>query len=163
MQRVVGGIGPRRLQQPLPEYGRRTPTLLEAQRGPQRLASDIEPTIARAAKEGMQAMAVAPSTMLAANSQRVVDAMAKARMPAIYPNSEFANLGGVLSYGPDLRVAFTLMGAYVARILKGAKPADLPVEQSEKYELVANVAAAKRQGITIPQDVLGLADRVIDS
>jgi putative ABC transport system substrate-binding protein len=128
-----------------------------------RTAGDITPAIANAAKSGVDAITAAGSTMLVANARRVIDAVAAARLPAVYPNSEYADAGGLLSYGPNLAAAFGLAAGYVARIAKGANPATLPVEQSSSYELIANLRTAKAQGITIPQDLIGLADRVIDS
>jgi putative ABC transport system substrate-binding protein len=128
-----------------------------------RVSADIQPAIAAAVRSGVQGFGVASSTMLVANARNVTDAINAGRLPVVYPNSDYVDAGGLVSYGPNLTVAFSRGAVFIGSILKGARPADLPVEQSDKYELVAHVAAAKRQGIVIPQDILGLADRVIET
>jgi putative tryptophan/tyrosine transport system substrate-binding protein len=90
-----------------------------------------------------------------------VDLAAKSRLPAMYEHSGFANDGGLMSYGPNLPDIYRRAAIYVNKILKGAKPADLPVEQPTKFELVINLRAAKQIGLTIPPNVLARADRVI--
>ena len=82
-------------------------------------------------------------------------------MPAIYPQKEFVEAGGLKSYGPDYADLYRRTAVYVDKILKGAKPADLPVQQATKFELVINLKAAKQTGLTIPPNVLVRADRVI--
>jgi putative ABC transport system substrate-binding protein len=93
--------------------------------------------------------------------QRIVDLATKNRLPAIYPNSEYVETGGLMSYAADIVSLFRRTGTYVDKILKGAKPADLPVEQPTKFELVINLKAAKQIGLTIPPNVLARADKVI--
>ena len=95
------------------------------------------------------------------NAKRIADFALKSRLPSVYPYSEAVDAGGLMSYSADLRNNYQRAAYYVDRILKGAKPADLPVEQPTKFELVINLKTAKQIGLTIPQKVLGRADRVI--
>jgi putative ABC transport system substrate-binding protein len=90
-----------------------------------------------------------------------LDFAAKNRLPAMYAYSEFVEAGGPMSYAPNYADLWRRAVAYVDKILKGAKPADLPVEQPTKFEFVVNLKAAKQIGLTIPPNVLALADRVI--
>lgn len=92
---------------------------------------------------------------------RIVDLAAKNRLPAMYPNNEYVDTGGLMSYAADIVAMFRRAATYVDKILKGAKPADLPVEQPTKFEFVVNLQAAKQIGVTIPPNVLARADRVI--
>ena len=84
------------------------------------------------------------------------------RLPAIYPDRVYAEAGGMIFYGPDVRDNFRRAADYVDRILKGAKPADLPVQQPTKFELVINLTTAKALGLQIPDKLLALADEVIE-
>ena len=86
---------------------------------------------------------------------------AKNRLPAMYPNYEFVEAGGLMSYGPNIVDSFRRVADFVDKILKGTKPADIPVEQPMKFELVVNLKAAKEIGVTVPPNVLARADRVI--
>jgi putative ABC transport system substrate-binding protein len=93
--------------------------------------------------------------------KRIVDLAAKSRLAAVYAEREWPNVGGLMSYGPDVNDNYRRAAAYVDRILKGAKPAELPVEQPKKFELVINLKTAKQIGLTITPNVLSRADKVI--
>ena len=97
------------------------------------------------------------------NSQRkqIVDLAIKSRLPAIYPQTDYTEAGGLMYYGANTPDLFRRAATYVDKILKGAKPADLPVQQPTKFEFVVNLKAAKQIGLTIPPNVLARADRVI--
>jgi len=132
------------------------PQFIEA-RGPDEFArafSDM--TSARA-----NALTVLPSNMFLREHGSLVDLAAKNRLPAVYTSREFVDAGGLMSYGANLADLFRRAATYVDKILKGAKPGDLPVEQATKFELVINLKTAKTLGLTIPPSVLAHADEVI--
>ena len=93
--------------------------------------------------------------------KRIAGFALKSRLPSVYVNREFVDAGGLMSYGGDLSASHRNVAAYVDKILKGAKAADLPIEQSTKFELVVNLKTAKQIGVTIPPNVLARADKVI--
>ena len=119
----------------------------------------------RAFKEAIKArsgaLTVNLSPMINSNQRRVAELAAKNRLPAIYPRAEFVHSGGLMSYGADRTEGFKRVSVIVDKILKGTKPADIPVEQPMKFELIINLKAAKQIGLTIPPNVLARADRVI--
>jgi putative ABC transport system substrate-binding protein len=130
--------------------------LLEA-RGPE----DFDRAFSDMIRARAGALTVLPSAMLFNNRRRLVDLAAKNRLPAVYPYREFVDAGGLMAYAPNLPDLSRRAAVYVDKILKGAKPADLPVEQATKFELVINLKTAKALGLTIPPLVLGRADEVI--
>jgi putative ABC transport system substrate-binding protein len=107
------------------------------------------------------ALTVLSTPMFIIERRRLVDLAAKNRLPALYPTRDSVDAGGLASYGPSLADSFRRAATYVDKILKGAKPADLPVEQPTKFELVINLKTAKALGLTIPPAVLARADEVI--
>lgn len=115
----------------------------------------------QAAKLRCRALVVLSNALAFANRQQIVDLAAKHRLPAIYFRKEFVGLGGLISYGLDQSERYKRVAALIDKVLKGAKPADLPVEQPKKFELVINLKTAKQIGLTIPPNVLARADRVI--
>jgi len=108
------------------------------------------------------ALTVLPHVMFLIERARLVDLAAQSRLPAVYPLRDFVDAGGLMAYGADDADLFRRAATYVDKILKGAKPDDLPVEQASKFELVINVKTAKALGLTIPPSVLGRADQVIE-
>jgi len=132
------------------------PQFVEA-RGP----ADFDRAFSDMTRARAGALTVLPSTMFIIERRRLVDLAAKTRLPAVYAYREFVDAGGLMAYGADLADMFRRAVTYVDRILKGAKPGDLPVEQPTKFELVINLKAAKALGVTIPPSVLQRADEVI--
>src|SRR5262249_26828685 len=100
--------------------------------------------------------------MFSSEGKRLVDLAARHRLPAVYAVREFVNIGGLMSYGADRADLSRRAATYVDRILKGAKPSDLPVEQPTKFELVINVKAAKTLGLEVPASLLARADQVVE-
>jgi putative tryptophan/tyrosine transport system substrate-binding protein len=122
---------------------------------------DVDEAFAAASKAGAGAMLTISSSYFNAHEKRLVNAAAKARLPTIYEHRDFVEAGGLVSYGPDLRAAYALAATYVDKILKGTKPADLPVQQVDKVELVINQRTARTLKLAIPQALLLRADEVI--
>jgi putative ABC transport system substrate-binding protein len=112
-------------------------------------------------KNRAQALLTSPGPIINTHQARIIEFAAKNRLPAMYAGPEFVDAGGLMSYSPSYTDLYRRVAYYVDKILKGAKPADLPVEQPTKFELVINLKTAKQIGVTIPQRVLGRADRVI--
>ena len=108
-----------------------------------------------------EALLVLQSAVLNPHRKQIVELAAKNRMPAIYPQSEYTEAGGLMYYGANTADLFRRAAIYVDKILKGAKPSDLPVEQPTKFELVINIKTAKQIGLTIPPNILARADKVI--
>jgi putative tryptophan/tyrosine transport system substrate-binding protein len=122
---------------------------------------DLDVVFRTAKSEHAGALIILPGPSLVVHRKRVVELAAKSRLPAIYPNSEFMDAGGLMSYGPDRVDLYRRAATYVDKILKGTKPADLPVEQPKKFEFIINLKTAKQIGLTIPPNVLARADKVI--
>src|SRR4030095_9366986 len=125
-------------------------------------AEDLEAAFAALAREKVEGLLVPASPIANSARARIVSLAAKGRLPAVYQNSTWVVGGGLMSYGPDDTDTFRRSAAYVDKILKGAKPSDLPVEQPTKFELGLNMKTAKAMRLTIPQDLLFRADRVIE-
>jgi len=123
--------------------------------------ADLTSAFSAMARERAEALIVFPSPMLYGERRRIVQLAAKYRLPASYNAREFADLGGLMTYGASIPDLVRRGTDYVDKILKGAKPADLPVEQPTKYELVINLGTAKALGLTIPQPALAQADVII--
>ena len=127
-------------------------------RGP----ADFDRAFSEMTRARADALTVLPSSMFSIERRRLVDLAAKNRLPAVYERREFVDAGGLMSYGPDFADLFRRAATYVDKILKGAKPGDLPIEQPTKFELVINLKTAKALGLTIPQSLLQRADQVIE-
>ena len=126
-------------------------------RGPK----NIETAFRAAAKERAEALLVQRSPVLLSQRRQLADLAAKSRLPALYGTREYVEDGGLMSYGVSIADQFRRAAWYVDKILKGMRPADLPVEQPRKFEFVINLKAAKQIGLTIPPNVLAQADRII--
>ena len=126
-----------------------------------RAAEELDGAFRAIAGGGADAVIVVPSRMLNLNRKRIVAFTAERRLPAVSMWRAFAEAGGLLTYGPDVDAMIRRAAVYVDKILKGAKPGDLPVEQPTRFELVINLKTAKALGLTIPQSILVRADRVI--
>ena len=122
---------------------------------------DFETAFQAASKGLADAVLMLPGSVLVLQRAQLADLAVKSRLPAIYPQTEYTEAGGLMYYGTNTPDLFRRAATYVDKILKGAKPADLPVEQPTKFELVINLKAAKQIGLTIPPNVLARADKVI--
>ena len=123
--------------------------------------SDLESVAAAQARGLNGSLVVMPDGFLNVHRTEIISLAARYHLPAIYPWRFFPELGGLLSYGSEQRELFRLAATYIDRILKGAKPSELPVQAPVKFELVINLKTSKALGITIPQSLLLRADEVI--
>jgi putative ABC transport system substrate-binding protein len=114
------------------------------------------------AREPGGGMILLPDSFTTTNRKPIIEAVARHRLPAVFPFKFFAAEGGLLSYGVDNSELYRRAAIYVDRILKGEKPADLPVQQPTKFELVINLKTAKALGLTVPPTLLSTADEVIE-
>ena len=122
---------------------------------------DLEEAFRQVAKERLQSVITITNAVLLRNSKRIADLALKNRIPSMYEGTTWVEAGGLMSYSANDVESFRRAAVYVDKILKGAKPADIPVEQPTKFELVINLKTAKQIGLTIPSNVLARADRVI--
>jgi putative ABC transport system substrate-binding protein len=127
-------------------------------RGPE----DFDRAFSEVTKARAGALTLLPSQLFMSERRRLVDLAAKHRVPAIYPFRLFVDAGGLMAYGADLPDLSRRAAAYVDKILNGARPGDLPVQQPTKFELVINLRTAKALGVTIPVSVLARADQVVE-
>ena len=135
---------------------------VEAIAAPVRDSSELEPVIAAQAREPNAGLIAMPDSFTDTHRVEVTSLAARYRLPAVYPFRQFAELGGLLSYGVDRSDNFRRAATYVDRILKGEKPADLPVQAPVKFDLVINLRAAKELGLEVPPTLLARADVVIE-
>ena len=126
-----------------------------------RAADDFDRVFAALNKQRPDGLYVSGGQLMRDNEKRIAGFALKSRLPSMYHSREAVDAGGLMSYGADLADSYRRVAYYVDRILKGAKPADLPVEQPTKFELVINLKTAKQIGLTIPQYLLYRADKVI--
>jgi putative ABC transport system substrate-binding protein len=130
-------------------------------RYPVQVAGDFDSAFTAIAKQRANAVITFPDALMMAHRKEIAEFAGKLRLPSVGGWSEFADAGGFMTYGPNLLNSFRRVAFYVDKILKGAKPADLPIEQPKKFELVLNLKAAKQIGLTIPPNMLARADKVI--
>jgi putative ABC transport system substrate-binding protein len=124
--------------------------------------AEIETAFASLGVLKASALVVGADAFFNARSRLLAELTLRYAMPAIYEHSEFTGAGGLMSYGGDIRDSYRWAGIYTGRILKGAKPGDLPVQQSTKVELIINLKTAKTLGVTVPLSLLGRADQIIE-
>ena len=124
--------------------------------------NDFESAFAAMSTKRAGALLVLGDVMFTTYRMRLASLAAKSRLPAIYATRQFVDEGGLMAYGANILDNFHRAAVYVDKILKGAKPGDLPIEQATKYELVINLKTAKALGLTIPPSLLGRADQVIE-
>lgn len=125
-------------------------------------ANDLKPAVAEAADAGAQAMVVLPSALMVQNARMLSAECAARKLPLVSGWASIARSGALMTYGPNLEAAYVRIAQYVARVLDGASPAELPVEQPTAFELVINLGTAAAQGITVPPSLLAQADEIIE-
>jgi putative ABC transport system substrate-binding protein len=158
-----GGLGERTEQEMLKQADDAARALgIRLQFVEAREAADLEPAFSEMTRTRADAVTLFPSTMFFNERRHITDLAAKNRLPAVYQLREFVEVGGLMAYGTSIADLFRRAAIYVDKILKGAKPADLPVEQPTKFELVINLKTAKALGLTIPPSLLARADQVIE-
>jgi putative ABC transport system substrate-binding protein len=126
-----------------------------------KVTPDLDAAFENAAKSRMNALITISGSLLNRYTKQIADRAIKSRLPSMHERSQYVVAGGLMSYSADDGESFRRAAVYVDKILKGAKPADLPIEQASKFELVINLKTAKQIGLTIPPGVLARADRVI--
>jgi putative ABC transport system substrate-binding protein len=151
-----GGVLPLALRAGAPSFG---VAVIDTPFG---AAGDIEFALAQAANDSGTGMIVMPDTSTTLHMQSILDSAAKHHIPSVYPYRDFVEAGGLMAYSVDRTDLYRRAAVYVDKILKGAKPADLPVQQPTKFELVINLRAAKALGLSVPAKLLALADEVIE-
>src|SRR5262249_1970424 len=122
----------------------------------------IDAAFADLAQKPGSALLTSPDAYFFDRRAQLVTLAARHAVPAVYPSHEWADIGGLISYGPDFEHMCELAGLYTGRILKGEKPGDLPVVQPTKFDMIINLTTAKALGITIPNMLIALADKVIE-
>ena len=147
----------REMQQAAPAIGLQIQMILNAA-----TIGEIDAAFASLAREHADALFVAPDGFFVSRAVQFATLTARDRIPATFANPDNVAAGGLMSYGPNFWDAFRQVGVYTGRILKGAKPADLPVVQSSKFELVINHVTARILGLTVPPTLLATADEVIE-
>ena len=125
------------------------------------MPEDLDGAFSDISRANVDAVLIVGSTMLFAHRQRIGELAKTHKLPVISSTSEYAEAGALIAYGPDVGYTFRQASAYVARILKGASPSDLPFEQTTKLKLVVNLETARRLDVTIPQSILLRADRLM--
>jgi putative tryptophan/tyrosine transport system substrate-binding protein len=127
-----------------------------------RTDGDLDTAFGEAAKQGAGALLVSADSFFTSRRNQIVELAARHALPASYPWPQYAQDGGLMSYGTPLTWAYREIGVYTSRILKGAKPNDLPVQLPTQFEMIINLKTAKSLGISVPPFVIPLADKVIE-
>ena len=127
-----------------------------------RTRAELDGAFTALTRDRAEALMVLSDVMFITERRAIVELAARHRVPAVYPDREFVNAGGLMFYGASLMDMYRRAASYVDRVLRGARPADLPIEQPTKFELVINLKTAKALGLTIPPSLLLRADQVIE-